>query len=441
MRKGLTLLFLLVAFLTRGQEPDISGLVSEINSHKIRDRKWKRCNRISDSLLQKQQYSVDYKFLHTLRKQYDKLENDSFRPDIHNILGDFYMASISYSQALDEFLLADKIYEKQNRPKGRCGALTSMGNCYYYINNLERALECYKLALAINEQYLRDEETSSNIYNNIGIIYSIRKNFVMGMNFFKKALKVYQDKKDSLSMGQSYNNFAAVFLEQGNTDSAYYYCRMAMGLKERFGAKSDIIDSYNNMGNICTARNEVNKAIDHLMKALRMQDTSKYTPHLEATYKYLQDAHEKKKNITLAYRYFKLTRAVRDTIDAHNKAGNLQQKEVIIGVSKAHIADSLATAEEKRLHVIELTQKKKENIFLVIALAAAGLIVLVLYNRFRVTHKQKVIINAQKHLVEAKQKEILDSIHYAKRIQQSLLTSERYIQKEMRRLAKDGKRL
>ncbi len=441
MRKAFTLLFFLAAFLMRGQDTDISGLVSEINSYKVRDQKWKRCNRISDSLLQKQQYSQDYKFLHTLRKQYDKLENDSFRADIHNILGDFYTSSISYSQALDEFLLAEKIYEKQNRPKGRCGVLTSMGNCYYYINNPDRALECYKQALAINEQYLHDEETSSNIYNNIGIIYCIRRNFVMGMNFFKKALKVYQDKKDSLSIAHSYNNFASVLFSQEKIDSAYYYFKLAMGLKEKFGSKGDRIDSYNNMGNICIARNEVDKAIDHLMKALQMQDTSKYTPDLEATYKYLHEAYDKKKNIALGYRYFKLSKAVRDSINAHNKAGELQQKEVIIGVSKAHIADSLATAEEKRVHVIELAQKKKENIFLVIALAAAGLIALLLYNRFRVTNKQKQIINEQKQLVEIKQKEILDSIHYAKRIQQSLLTSERYIQKELRRLAKDEKRL
>ncbi len=45
-------------------------------------------------------------------------------------------------------------------------------------------------------------------------------------------------------------------------------------------------------------------------------------------------------------------------------------------------------------------------------------------------------IKKQKDLVEEKQKEILDSIHYAKRIQKSLLPTEKYIDKNLDRLKK-----
>ena len=46
------------------------------------------------------------------------------------------------------------------------------------------------------------------------------------------------------------------------------------------------------------------------------------------------------------------------------------------------------------------------------------------------------MIEKQKHLVDEKQKEIIDSIRYAKRIQQSLIASEKYIQKSVERLQK-----
>lgn len=58
------------------------------------------------------------------------------------------------------------------------------------------------------------------------------------------------------------------------------------------------------------------------------------------------------------------------------------------------------------------------------------------FNRFKVTQKQKKIIELQKDevekqklLVEEKQKEVMDSIHYARRIQNSLLPSEKYIER------------
>jgi sigma-B regulation protein RsbU (phosphoserine phosphatase) len=46
-------------------------------------------------------------------------------------------------------------------------------------------------------------------------------------------------------------------------------------------------------------------------------------------------------------------------------------------------------------------------------------------------------IEEQKKIVEEKQKEILDSIHYAKRIQNTLLTSEKYIERNLNRLNKN----
>ena len=47
------------------------------------------------------------------------------------------------------------------------------------------------------------------------------------------------------------------------------------------------------------------------------------------------------------------------------------------------------------------------------------------------------IIAEQKHEVEEKQKEILDSIRYAKRIQMSLLASDKYITRSIERLKQD----
>ena len=41
----------------------------------------------------------------------------------------------------------------------------------------------------------------------------------------------------------------------------------------------------------------------------------------------------------------------------------------------------------------------------------------------------------RKELVEEKQKEILDSIRYAKRIQTALITSEKYIERNINRLS------
>jgi hypothetical protein len=65
---------------------------------------------------------------------------------------------------------------------------------------------------------------------------------------------------------------------------------------------------------------------------------------------------------------------------------------------------------------------------------AVAIITLIIFRSLNITKKQKFIIKNQKELVEEKQKEILDSIHYAKRIQNALLPTEKYIQKNIDRM-------
>jgi hypothetical protein len=52
--------------------------------------------------------------------------------------------------------------------------------------------------------------------------------------------------------------------------------------------------------------------------------------------------------------------------------------------------------------------------------------------------EQKVEVEKQKKAVEEKHKEVLDSIRYAKRIQDALLTSQGYIERNLKRLKGNG---
>lgn len=66
-----------------------------------------------------------------------------------------------------------------------------------------------------------------------------------------------------------------------------------------------------------------------------------------------------------------------------------------------------------------------------------------IFNRFKVTQCQKTVIKEkekeaqfQKQIIEEKQKEIIDSIHYAKRIQDALLPNEKQIDRIINKMIK-----
>jgi len=104
-------------------------------------------------------------------------------------------------------------------------------------------------------------------------------------------------------------------------------------------------------------------------------------------------------------------------------------------------------AEQEKLKAISSEEKKRQNV-IIAAVAGVLFIVLVfslfLLNRFRITNRQKIIIEKQKQQVDKayehlheKNKEVMDSINYASRIQRALLPSVKYISTNLSRLTKN----
>jgi hypothetical protein len=91
----------------------------------------------------------------------------------------------------------------------------------------------------------------------------------------------------------------------------------------------------------------------------------------------------------------------------------------------------------KKKEAISLAEQKKQK---VIIYSVSAVLVLVIgfaffvYRSFLEKKRANIEIGQQKTIIEQKQKEIIDSIQYAKRIQVALLTPERYIERNLKRL-------
>ena len=108
------------------------------------------------------------------------------------------------------------------------------------------------------------------------------------------------------------------------------------------------------------------------------------------------------------------------------KSSHLDQKTKVVTV----VYNPAKTDEQKiREAIISSLESKNELI----------------HNLDKRVHEKTVEVVAQKNeienknvLLEEKQKEILDSIHYAKRIQTALIPSDKYISKNLTRLQNKG---
>ncbi|MBK7668940.1 MAG: hypothetical protein IPJ32_17310 [Sphingobacteriaceae bacterium] len=163
--------------------------------------------------------------------------------------------------------------------------------------------------------------------------------------------------------------------------------------------------------------------------------------HLSEVYRCFCIIDSAENNYKEAFKHYKLHIIYRDSLSNQETTEKVSKLQAEFENEK--VAQIKALEEEKK----ESERKEKEyKQKLVLYSISGGLLIMLVFSIFifrSYRAKQKVnkellvkneIIAEQKHVVEEKQKEIIDSIRYAKRIQMSLLASEKYIQKSIEKL-------
>jgi serine phosphatase RsbU (regulator of sigma subunit) len=125
---------------------------------------------------------------------------------------------------------------------------------------------------------------------------------------------------------------------------------------------------------------------------------------------------------------YKLYIQMRDSIQNQETKKDMLKQQFQFEYDKKAEADSLIAVEEKKVVEARFEQEKTQRYALYGGLLIVILFGGVMFNRFRITQKQKNIIEIKEHetqrqklLVEKKNTEILSSIEYAKRIQATIL--------------------
>jgi tetratricopeptide (TPR) repeat protein len=183
----------------------------------------------------------------------------------------------------------------------------------------------------------------------------------------------------------------------------------------------------------------INEALKYAKKSFNIAKEINYVENIRdaslTLYKTLKKQNKNQESLEM----FELYIRMRDSISNQETRKASIKSQLKYEYEKKAAADSVKVAEEKKLTTVKLKQEQTQRYYLYCGLGLTALFGLFMFTRFRVTQKQKsvieeqkLIVEKQKHIVDEKQKEILDSIRYAKRIQQSLLPTEKFIERVLK---------
>jgi tetratricopeptide (TPR) repeat protein len=378
-----------------------------------------------------------------------------------------------YEKAIKNHLFSLSIKKELGDRKGMAAPYNNLGNIYKYQGDYVKAIDCYSKSLKIREEF-KDDNGIATSFNNIGVLYKDQKDYKKAISTFQKSLKLYRKMKDKIGEAAALNNLGSTYQDYKENEKALDYYNKSLKIREEIGDQYGVATSLYNIGNIHLNKNETDKALEFYQRSLTIRELIDDKRGIAISLLSMADIYREqgktKEALLFSTRAFSIAISMgaaleqRDAAEilwkVHDKLGNYKtalemhqlyilkrdsleseenQKEIIrqqysYEYEKQAEKDSVITAEEKKVKDAQIAQqkteikaKKTQQYMLFGGLALVFIFSIFIYNRFRVTQKQNIIIEEQKHIVEEKNKEITDSINYAKRIQTAILPPDKMV--------------
>lgn len=443
-----------------------------------------------------QDHSVD-----SLVKEYERAKHDSDRATICVELTEVLYLSkpdtvIPLCLKAIEFCdnaLAANPSNKRNILITKAGALNNIGYIYQNLANISKSLDYYHKGLKIQEE-INDKKGMAQSFNNIGFIHQIEKDPVNALGYYQKSLTLREEIGDKRGIGESLHNLGFLYRNFGDPDckssvkdsclrrgmyKALLYYSKSLAVKEESNDQIGIGVTLNNIGSIHRALGDYIKALEFFDKSVKIREKLNDKAGLAITLNNIGVTYRLQKNLTEAKKYclrslvigkelgfpniinqaagelfpiydnekdyknalemFRLTVSSRDSINSKDARSAADKRHLQYQYEKKAASDSLRAEHEKELLNTKLEKEKTREYALYWGLALVLVFSMFIFNRFRITRKQKMIIEAkeqetqqQKQLIELKQKEIVDSINYANRIQRALLASDHLLKENLK---------
>jgi tetratricopeptide (TPR) repeat protein len=354
----------------------------------------------------------------------------------YNLTGAIYYNLGNYPEALKNYFASLKLKEEIGEKTGIASAYNNIGAVYEKQGNLQWAVKQYFIALKIYET-INDKQGIASEYNNLGIIYMNKGDYPKALKSNFASLKMREEVGDKIGIASSYNNIAVIHSNQGNFPGALKNHLIALKIRKEIKDKNGIATSYLNLGFVNAQVHKFTEAQEYLNKALQLGMETGSKDVIKDSYLFMTTLDSSIGNYKSAFEHHKLFFRYRDSIDNEETERKTIQSAMTYEFEKKEAAIKL---EQEKKEVVAKAESKKQRIIL---WSVSGILTLVIafaifaYRNFLQKQKAHIEITKQKNLIEEKQKEILDSIRYAKRIQTALLTSEKYMDRNLKRLSND----
>ena len=388
----------------KGSDLELRGFVYYdkawcLKSHKLYEKAIENYKESLNLLMQAKEFSRAAKVLGGLRSSYSK-------GDLQEEGIGFFLEEISRYMELDQKEM--------------------LGDAYFHLALLHHDIDEYQKALEFHEKslvmasVLKDSSQIASIYMSMGNCHKEMGDTLQGLEMYHQSLDMALSIGDKRTVAGNYNNIANVFLRIGRAEEALDYLNKALSFNEETGNDLWASYNYNGMANVMDVMGEHKKSVSYNRKSLSIKREIGATRSSWSSLYNLAENYRELERWDSAYYFVKKMYHLNDSLQKANSKQAISELEVKFDMDQMEKEVAILQHKEELSEAREQKSQTQRNALIVIAVLLLGGI-LVVFRAFTQKKEANRQIQDQKAILEEQNKEITDSINYAKSIQQAIL--------------------
>lgn len=363
----------------------------------------------------------------------------NYLSDDYNTIGMSYNAKGNFEKALGFYFKSLKLVEARKDTIGITKAFIKLGMVSGSLRNLDEAEKYFKQARDLSKIINNTQGLLSSL-GNLGYIAAEKHKVDEALAYNFEALEIARNTNNMTHIGFLTGNISNMYRDKEDYDNAIKYLNESIEVKTKMNSKSGLAISYHNLALIYERKKNYSKAFEEYHKSLKMAKELGILEVVNQTDLALSNLYAERKDFKNAWEHLRMYVNLKDTLFTQEREKLVAEMNVKYETEKNELKISNLT-NEKKINLLEIRKKEdqikaenKQKFFFAIGFGLTLALAFFIFRGLRVQKKANAIIKKQqkevlhqKEIVEEKNKEILDSITYAKRIQEAILPPQKLV--------------
>ncbi len=350
-------------------------------------------------------------------------ENDFLQlsAEIATNLGIVYYGLGDYEKTLDYFYQAQSANESMQDSMRMAIGYNNIGLILSDLGRLDETIKNHKLSLRI-KQSLGDDEGIANSLSNLGLAYQEMDSLDLALDYFYSALKLDQELNNTYGLYTIYSNLGKNYYLRNQFDSTSFYYNKAIMLTDQINNSYNKAELLKDYADLNAKQRQYDRAIEKYNSSLRLAQAIDAKSIIRDNYKGLSFVYQQTDKLDEALASYEKYDSLNKLLFSQEQSNKLAEIERNYQIQRGQKEIELLK-KESEIKDLQLRNNTYTMYFLVAAILMVAAIVILQYRKNLYKTRTNRILRNQNLEIQDKNKNIMDSILYAKNIQKAILPS------------------